>query len=332
MSDSLVHIQETKPESLVARSYRQQCLHHCKAELTAAQTTYRAIDVSEGTAREAKLLECRTQAWFVRHSDTGEVRVSSHHCRLRWCPLCSRARSAFLQQQVQSWFSSVKSPKFLTLTVKHTQDSLSDQLSGLYDSWQRLRKLKVMIHKCKGGVWFFQLCFNNRTSEWHPHIHCIIDSAYISHNWLSRQWLKITGDSKVVDIRAVRDPKDVAEYVAKYAARPAQMDRLSTKRCIELVTCMHGRRMCGVWGNAQGLSLRPHKLEDADKWQRVGSYTTIVNTAGSDSGSKAILDSYRLNRPLAEGTFVSDYDFFIDSNGEYCKYEPKPPPDAWLPF
>lgn len=330
MAESSVHHQETTDPALVAHSYRSQSLHFCKAELTAAQTTYRAIDASEGTNREAKLLECRTQAWFVRHSETGEVRVSSHHCRLRWCPLCSRARSAFLQQQVQSWFSTVKSPKFLTITVKHSASNLSEQLNGLYANWQRLRKLKVLIRKCKGGIWFFQLCFTNKTNEWHPHLHCVIDSEYISHNFLSRQWERITGHSKVVDIRTVRDPKDVAKYVARYAARPAQLDSLSGKRCIELVTAMHGRRMCGVWGNAQGLSLRPHKLDDADKWQRVGSYSTVLNTAAFDSRSKAILDAYRLNRPLAQDTYVSDYDFFIDSDGEYSCWEPQPPPQPLL--
>lgn len=330
MSESLVHHQETTDPHLIPHSYREHCLHHSKAELAAAQTTYRCIDASEGTQREARLIECRTQAWFVRHSETGQVRVSSHHCRLRWCPLCSRARSAFLRSQVETWFSTVKTPKFLTITVKHSTQELGIQLNDLYANWQRLRKLKVMAEKCKGGVWFFQLCFNPKTNEWHPHLHCVIDSDYISHNWLSRQWSRITGHSKVVDIRAVRDPKDVAKYVARYAARPAQLQSLSGKRCVELVTAMHGKRMCGTWGNARSLSLRPHKLEDADKWLRIGSYTTVVNTAAFDPNSKAILDAYKLDRPLAEDCYVSDYDFFIDSEGEYCTYEPKPPPDPIL--
>lgn len=231
---------------------------------------------------------------------------------------------------MQSWFSTVKTPKFLTITIKHTDQPLGEQLTSLYSNWQRLRQLKVITKKCRGGIWFFQLCFNPKHNEWHPHLHCIIDSDYISHNYLSRQWLRLTGDSKVLDIRTVRDPKDVAAYVARYAARPAQLENLSAKRCIELVTSMHGKRMCGVWGSARGLSLRPHKLADADKWQRVGSYTTVLNTAAFDPASKAILDAYRLNRPLAADCYVSDYDFFIDSEGEYCSWEPQPPPTPLL--
>lgn len=134
----------------------------------------------------------------------------------------------------------------------------------------------------------------------------------------------------MVDIRTVRDPKDVAAYVARYAARPADLVNLPSKRCVELVTSMHGRRMCGTWGTARVISLRPHKLDDADKWQRVGSYTTVVNTTATDERSRAILDAYRLNRPLAADTYVSDYDFFIDSEGEYCTWEPQPPPAPLL--
>lgn len=330
MSYSSVHTQETNAESTVAPSYRSQCLHHCKAELTAAQSVYRLIDAAEGTEREARLLECRSQAWFVRHSETGEVRVSSHHCRLRWCPLCSRSRSAFLQHQVQEWFSAVKQPKFLTLTVKHSEQDLAAQLTRLYDSWRRFRTIKSLRQKCKGGVWFFQLCFNPKSNEWHPHLHCVIDSDYVSHNHLSREWLRITGDSKVVDIRTVRDPKEVAEYVARYAARPAQLEGLPGKRCVELVTSMHGRRMCGTWGTARSISLRPHKLDDADKWQRVGSWSTVLQTASFDEQAKSILDAYRLNMPLAQDCYVSDYDFFIDSEGEYCSWEPQPPPSRLL--
>lgn len=330
MYSSRVHTQETTPDSPLAPSYRSQCLHHCAAELTASQTIYRLIDESEGTNREGKLLECRSQAWFVRHCETGEVRVSSQHCRLRWCPLCSRSRSAFLQLQVQEWFSGVKTPKFLTLTVKHSGQVLSEQLDSLYSSWQSLRKLRRMHDHCRGGIWFFQLCFNPKTSEWHPHLHCIIDSDYISKNWLHRQWERITGDSKVIDIRTVRDPKDVASYVARYAARPSQLAHLPSKWAIELVVSMHGRRMCGTWGTARCVSLRPHKLADADKWQRVGSYTTVVNTADVDDRSRAILTAYRMNRPLADDCYVSDYDFFIDSDGEYSEWQPPPQASSFL--
>ena len=330
MSQSQVHTQETSRESHVESSYRTRCLHFCKAELVASQTTYRAIDASEGTNREGRLLECRDQAWFIRHSESGEVRVTSRQCRLRWCPLCSRSRSFNLQLQVQSWFSTVKTPKFLTLTVKHTDQDLAEQLTRLYKSFQNFRKRAVMAKKCHGGVWFFQLCFNPKTNEWHPHLHCVIDSEYISHNHLSKLWLKITGDSKVVDIRTVRDPKKVAEYVAKYAARPSQLESLSGKRCIELVTAMHGRRMCGSWGTAKGVCLRPRKADDADKWQRIGSYSTVMITAAFDDRSKRILEAYTLNRPLAEDCYVSDYDFFIDSEGEYNTWEPIPPPPPLL--
>ena len=329
---SLVHSQETNVNTHIAPSYRSQSLHSCSAELAAAQTTYRAIDESEGTNRESKLLDCRSNAWFLRHSDTGEVRVASHHCRLRWCPLSSRSKTAFLRHEVESWFSTVKQPKFLTLTVKHRTEVLSNQLNHLYDSFRRFRKVKSLVQHCKGGVWFFQLCFNPKTNEWHPHLHCVIDSDYISHRQLTRAWQLVTADSTVVDIKVVRNPKDVASYVARYAARPSQLSTLPSKRCIELVTSMHGRRMCGSWGSARAISLRPHKLDDSDKWQRVGSWTVVVNTATFDERAKSILDAYRLNRPLLEDTYVSDYDFFIDSDGEYSCYDPKPPPDPWLPF
>lgn len=58
------------------------------------------------------------------------------------------------------------------------------------------------------------------------HAHAIVYGPYIPQKKLSQSWLKLTGDSFIVDIRAVRSPKKAARYVLKYISKPPQTDSL----------------------------------------------------------------------------------------------------------
>lgn len=52
------------------------------------------------------------------------------------------------------------------------------------------------------------------------HVHAIVYGRYVSQRQLSAAWLKLTGDSAIVDIRAIRSPKTATKYVLKYVCKP----------------------------------------------------------------------------------------------------------------
>lgn len=328
--DSLVHSQATTDITPTVFSYAEVQRGRSREEWIATQLLCRALDAIEGSTREKRLLSCRNSAWFVRSRQTGLVRVASNHCRLRWCPLCARSRSGFITHTVKEWLFPIREPKLLTLTIKHTRNPLSEQIDHIYRSFRGMRRSKFWQELCQGGVWFFQITYNPHSKEWHPHIHCLLHSAFIPYLKLRQKWHYHTGGSDVLDIRAVYKIEDAAQYVARYASRPHDLKSLPIAAQIELVSCLHGKRMCGTFGTGKSITLSPYKSPKSDEWQNVGSWTVVHGMAGSNATAREILRCYHTNEPLDPSYTCCSLDAFIDSAGEFHEndlaMDPIPPP------
>lgn len=311
-NSSYVHSIETTGLAGTSFSYRDRVRQHCQLELIATETVYRHLDKVEVKSRLFSLNECRTRAWFVRNKLENTVRVASNSCRLRWCPLCAKARANYIRHEVQAWFKTAKYPKFLTVTVKHSNAELSTQINKIYDAFRQIRRHKWFKGKCDGGLWFFQICWNPERGEWHPHIHAIVTGLRMDYKKLRELWYYYTGDSSILDIRIVRDPKKVGDYVARYAARPCQLANLPPKRAIEAVKALYGRRLAGAWGTARCVSFRPRKIANPENWEYLGSWSTVNNMRDSDDRARAILRSYYMNEPLAAGNSLYEVEQFVD--------------------
>lgn len=321
---------ETTGETDPIPAYRTELLKHCRVEWLATRQLYESLDEIEHKDKVFQLEACRTRAWFVRNRTDGSVRVAANSCRLRWCPLCSRARTNYIRHEVQEWFQTANYPKFLTVTVKHTQQSLTDQINHIYGSFQKFRKDKYVKKHCTGGIWFFQLCYNSERGEWHPHIHSIVTGDYMPYKKLRSLWKHYTKDSEILDIRPVRDPKVVGSYVARYAARPCQLSSLPRNEAIEAMTAMHGRRMAGSWGSARCISFRPRRIPDPENWEYLGSWGVVNGLGSSDERAKAILKAYYCNLELGEGNSCYEFDAILDdidwTDPNEVEIDPKPPP------
>lgn len=321
---------ETTGDDTAMPAYRQTQLKHCRVEWLATLQLYKHFDEIENRERVFTLEGCRTKAWFVRNRIDGSVRVAANSCRLRWCPLCSRARTNYIRYEVQEWFQTADYPKFLTVTVKHTQQSLTDQINHVYESFKKLRKDKYLKEHCTGGLWFFQICRNAQRGEWHPHIHAIITGDYMPYKKLRSLWHHYTGDSEVLDIRPVRNPEIVGQYVARYAARPCQLSSLPFNEGIEAMTALHGRRMAGSWGSAKGISFRPRRIPDPENWEYLGGWAVVNALASSDERAKAIVKAYHCNLELGPGHSCYDVEAFVDgfddSEESELDVDPHPPP------
>ncbi len=282
------------------------------AEFDAAWYVYDHLDTSiqsmcdrTGDPRprsKADLLDgCRSNAWFTRHIATGEIRVASNACHLRWCPVCAESRRNYIGHSVSEWIQKLKYPKLMTLTLKHNDVPLWHQVDQLYKNFMQLRKLKDFSDIVTGGVWFFQIKLSKNDGKWHPHIHCVVDGKYMPRTLLRRMWVQITTDSTIVDIRSVKDPEGCSHEVARYAAKPGPLNGLDLTHAVELVSVMHGRRICGTWGVGREVSLRPSKFTDKDKWQSVGSWSMVMSSRKTDPISNAIFHAWQNHEPLAQG-------------------------------
>lgn len=282
MSKPLLDTEETSPQDFSKLTYRELRIRFNSTEHEAAENLYSVLDQRDGTSRLDLFSKCRTLAFFAWHRPTGNIRVSSNACRMRWCPICSHAKSKAITFELQKYIRSLRSPKFLTLTQKHSNASLSFQIKTLYDNFSKLRRSKAFKSKCDGGVWFFQIKKSSKDGLWHPHLHCLLDSEYIWQNDLSKLWLSITLTSNIVDIRAVKDPSETAEYIARYSARPSNLSSLQADESVELFDALHRRRLCGTFGSAHGLNLTSPEKPDHTEYVNLGSYNTIRSSLCDD--------------------------------------------------
>lgn len=279
-------------------SYRRQT--HLD-EFEAAWSVYNFMDDPDHRSKADLLSGCRQNAWFSRHAETGEVRIASNACHLRWCPVCAEARKNYIGHSVAEWLHVQQYPKLMTLTLKHRDMPLFHQVNDLYRYFLQLRKLKDFRNIVTGGVWFFQIKQSSKSKEWHPHIHCVVTGKYFPRAHLKHLWLAITGDSTITDIRSVRDPDGCALEVARYASKPGPLHGLDLNLAVELVTVMHGRRICGTWGTGRKISLCPPKIEDKEKWSSVGSWGMVMRNRKTDVTCFAIYNAWSKNEPLPEG-------------------------------
>ena len=312
MPSTSVHTVETTGKQQFPASYNAFLRVHCESEFNATLELYRRLDSTAGYHYTDRLFECRSRAWFARHEETGEVRVSSNQCRLRWCPLCARAKTNYLMTTVGSWLKFCDHPKFLTLTLKHSDAPLASHVNHLYQAFRQLRKAKLFKEFCTGGIWFFQIKKTKATNEWHPHLHCIITGKYIPQHKLSKLWLKVSHTSHIVDIRSVRDPKKVGDYVARYSARPCNLSDLSVGERMEVFFAMHGRRLVGTWGTARKLSLKPEPCPDAEKWENIGSWSVVTQQCYYSQAAKEIMKAWLTNNPLPPNVSCLNIDAFLD--------------------
>ena len=130
---------------------------------------------------------------------------------------------------------------FITFTVKNGED-LNERLTHLRNSHKKLKtkrrnaqkgKTSSSIKDLEGGAGAYELTYNSKTKEWHPHIHEVaLVQASVKTNLLqvdiSKEWHKITGDSFVVDVKEVQgeSKEDLAMAcleIMKYSLKQANM-------------------------------------------------------------------------------------------------------------
>ena len=282
-------------------TYRGTLLQSCDDELISAEYIYNWFDQRDKTDKVSRLRSCRTGAFFFRNRETGMIRIGAQSCHLRHCPICTKSRELTIKTNAANWLKTAPFAKMLTFTLKHNDNTLSDELDRLYDSFRAIRRLSILKRKCSGGIWFFQVKKSKTDHLWHPHIHCLIAGSYISQKILSKAWLKITGDSNIVDIRLIRNAENAAKDVARYAVKPCRLDKLKITECIELAIALEHRRLCGTWGVCQKLKITSPPVLDKKNWYRLAPWNAVYENLDVDENARAIMTAWKTGKPLALG-------------------------------
>ena len=229
-----------------------------------------------------KLNECGNYLLFKNFYTIGEVKLS----KLRTCgqhllcPFCAAIRaSRAIQKYVERIDQVLKEnrklkPVLITLTVKNGSD-LAERSEHLMNSFRKLldrrrdyeKKGRGFNEFCKvqGAMYSYENTFNEKTGEWHPHIHMF---ALVDH-WIDQQefseyWHSLTGDSMVVDVRRAKKEKGhgyskAAAEVCKYALK---FGDLSVEKTWEAFKVLKGKRLTGSFGLLWGVKIPDTMTDD----------------------------------------------------------------------
>ena len=269
-----------------------------------AREAYDYLDYYDEGTRLHRLDECGSMAWFVRDKESGQVFIESNSCGLRWCPMCAAKIRKTSTSNAADWIRHVNRPKFLTLTLKHTNAPLGHQVTHLYKYFALLRKRLELKPLFKGGIWFFQIKFNAEYQQFHPHLHVVLDGKHTPRVLISELWLEVTGDSCVIDIRSVYDVDKTAAEVARYAATPCSLTKLDLPCAMTVVKELNKRKLCGTFGTARNVHLRQPVEHPAEKRERIASFGVIVDLAKEDYDA-ALLVTALVNREPVSADIVS---------------------------
>jgi len=243
-----------------------------RAALLATGATSRALEAFD---------DCGACAVVEYCEDEQRYRVSAQHCKNRFCEPCMRAKANLMAANLRERLLTYKlgDARLLTLTIKHTDTPLKEQLTKLYADFSQLRKEKVWKNNVTGGMATLEVKWDPDTAEWHPHLHCIIEGDPMQKSRIADAWLRITGDSYVVDIKALNSSKDTAYYLSKYVSKGCNDAMwLNQNAAEEFVLAMKGRRTCMTFGTWRGFKLLKKPSDDRN-WKRIGTLDYVVAQA-----------------------------------------------------
>jgi len=257
-----------------ARERATNIITHVDAELQKTGSPY-LEKVRDG------LVECGNYLHFRSYPTLQETRLyNANFCKKHlFCPLCAIRRASKSLSSYLDRYKVIKAenpllvPYMVTLTVKNG-DNLSERYNHLTSSIKKIRKNRTRARtsktsrhasefaKVEAAVGSYE--FTERGNGWHPHVHIIAlvnPDNLIDQATLSAEWLKITGDSFIVDVRPIGDPDDpIAGFVEvfKYALK---FSDLSYQQQIHAALTLQSRRLLFSIGLFRGVKI-PESLTD----------------------------------------------------------------------
>ena len=208
-------------------------------------------------------------------------RVLGCFCHDRHCEPCMRSKANIIAKNLRAKIEDKPTAqfRFITLTLRHTEQPLAEQISRLLAAFRKLRNSPCWKSTQTGGSQSLEVKWKVETRKWHPHLHIIAEGIFMDKAELSAAWHHATGDSFVTDIRQLRDAKEAAYYVSKYAAKGVNADVWGDiMAAAEWLNATKGVRTCGTWGTWRGFRLTEHKVT-SEGWKFVATYAEVLAAA-----------------------------------------------------
>lgn len=202
-------------------------------------------------------------------------RLRANYCGDRFCLPCARARSKKIERAMVKRLAG-EQPLFITLTCRSSTKTLGQCLDHLTASFRRLRQQVLWKSAVKGGVAVIEIKKGSGSNAWHPHLHILASSKFLSAAKLSDAWKLASDGSFIVDVQRVNvDGRGVA-YVCKYAGKGWTTEVVRDHQAlVECMCALRGRRLLITFGTWSKLLDDPDGPVATD-WNKIGRLTTVM--------------------------------------------------------
>lgn len=248
---------------------------------------YISLAYEEIDPRKAERMRDCAQWLAFRWKEDGTMKLhDARFCRVRLCPICQWRRSLKTYAQMSQVLAEASTQGyqyiFLTLTVRNcTADTLSDELTHLLLSFNRLTKYKAVQSILHGYYRGCEVTHNISTDEYHPHIHAILavkpgyfsGKYYLSQDKWTELWkraLKVDY-TPIVDIRRCKGGHKAVAEACKYAVKPGDILNpddwdMTVETLRTLDKALENRRFIGLGGVIKEIHKQLHldDMEDGD--------------------------------------------------------------------
>jgi len=235
-------------------------------------------------AMGAKVRSCGDYLVFRHYWTVDKVRLhGASLCKKHLlCPLCAIRRGAkALKAYLDRWEvikaqNPLLKPYLVTLTVKNGPD-LAERFKHLFKSqselWMRKHRGRGAALDCAhGAVWSYEIKRGSTSGQWHPHLHMIALAESMPMEGkdnlgdLSAEWLNITGDSHMVDVRPIDQDDPVSGFIEvfKYAVKFSDQPPEDTVHAWETLA---GKRLLGSSGCFRGVEVPEDLLDGSEGFE-----------------------------------------------------------------
>jgi hypothetical protein len=222
-------------------------------------------------------------------------RCRGSYCHCRHCEPCARQKSNIISRNLKAKLEAIPDAeyRFITLSRLHTDAPLAQQIKDLYADFRKLRASPCWKATQTGGSASLEVKWQDPNvlydgpngtkhrgdGRWHPHLHVIAQGTFLDKRDLSQEWYKATGDSYIVDIKAIKDAAGAAYYVGKYVTKGTS-DSVWANPSVaqEWITATKGVRACSTFGTWRGFALTKFVSTTKD-WKPIAPLLKIHRAA-----------------------------------------------------
>jgi hypothetical protein len=243
-----VHNRVTKsqPESKRTRSQRARERLRTKEHLATLAGEIHEPELAD------KLRRCHSRLSVLTCGRHIARVIPNFTCEFRLCPDCGRRRSRKLQNKYLPMMRAFLrhhhvTPVHLVLTQTHRKETRKQSAARIQSSFTKLTRRSFWKDNFKGGTWSLEFT-KDKNGLHHAHLHIVgFRRKFFDIELLRSEWLAVTCDSHVLNLKPIQDIAAGLREVVKYVSKPLDIRRFGAEDLKEFLG-LKNMRMFGTFG------------------------------------------------------------------------------------